>query len=63
MEKQIIGMAIMLAGALVTFLSVKITKIFFKKVEKPKESLHSLLIKVGGLGIAVIGMLVIMDIL
>ena len=62
MGKQILGLAVMIVGALVTFLAGKIGKKLWH-IEDPKNSLACLLLKFAGLGIAILGMLFIMDIL
>lgn len=62
MQNQIIGIVIMVLGALLTFLSNVIAKKVWK-IENPKESLKALVLKFIGLGIAVLGMLFIMDVI
>ena len=59
MGKQILGLAVMIIGALVTFLAGK--KLWH--IEDPRNSLACLLLKFAGLGIAIFGMLFIMDVL
>lgn len=61
MTGQIIGMAIMILGAVITFGSNKWAKVFFKV--ETKNSLKSFVIKLCGLGVAIFGMLFVMQII